>query len=121
MILQAQFKCRLCIFFCLVLQSWSFSLEPRKVSQVYLMATAADEKETSDIREVSDDVSPPSPEWGASYIGGDPCGSKYNTDPHDAKIQKPGMPSDMKQRIAALAAKKRREQSKQTQKHDEEQ
>ena len=89
------------------------------MSQIYLMA-AADEKETSDISDVSDHVSPPSPEWGTSYIGGDPCGSKYNTDPHDAKIQKPGMPSDMKQRIAALAAKKLREQSKQTQKHDEE-
>jgi hypothetical protein len=119
MTLQAQFKFRLCIFFCLVLQSLSFSLEPRKVSQIYLMA-AADEKDTSDISDVSDDVSPPSPEWGTSYIGGDPCGSKYNTDPHDAKIQKPGMPSDMKQRIAALAAKKLREQSKQTQKHDKE-
>ena len=26
-------------------------------------------------------------EWGVSYIGGDPCGSKYNTDPFDAQVQ----------------------------------
>lgn len=52
---------------------------------------------------------PPTPEWGVSYIGGDPCGSKYNTDPHDAKVDEPGMPSDMKARIAALAEKKLRE------------
>jgi len=45
-------------------------------------------------------------EWGVSFIGGDPCGSKYNDDPFDAQVQKPGMPDDMKARIAALAAKK---------------
>ncbi|KAL3782972.1 hypothetical protein HJC23_003128 [Cyclotella cryptica] len=45
--------------------------------------------------------------YGVSYIGGDPCGSKYNDDPFDASkdVVKPGMPDDMKDRIAALAAK----------------
>lgn len=35
---------------------------------------------------------PPEPkvEYGVSYIGGDPCGSKYNNDPFDAQVQKPG-------------------------------
>jgi len=57
--------------------------------------------------------SPQQPEWGVSYIGGDPCGSKYNTDPHDAQVEKPGMPDDMKARIAALADKKRESQQEQ--------
>eukprot|EP00536_Pseudo-nitzschia_multiseries_P009886 jgi/Psemu1/288750/fgenesh1_pg.288_\ len=51
-------------------------------------------------------------EWGVSYIGGDPCGSKYNSDPFDKNpSDKPGMPDDMKARIAALAQKKLREES----------
>lgn len=49
-------------------------------------------------------------EWGVSYIGGDPCGSKLNDDPFDAaKSSKPGMPEDMKARIAALAEQKKRQ------------
>ena len=51
--------------------------------------------------------------YGVSYIGGDPCGSKYNDDPFDATKEdafKPGLPDDMKDRIAALAAKKAQEQ-----------
>ena len=52
----------------------------------------------------------PAVEWGVSYIGGDPCGSKYNSDPFDKKpSDKPGMPDDMKARIAALAEKKLKE------------
>jgi len=54
-------------------------------------------------------------EWGVSYIGGDPCGSKYNNDPFDAasKIQKPGMPDDMKARIEAMAERiRQKEQQK---------
>mmetsp|Transcript_17590 Transcript_17590/g.36648 ORF Transcript_17590/g.36648 Transcript_17590/m.36648 type:complete len:155 (+) Transcript_17590:38-502(+) len=46
-------------------------------------------------------------EYGISYIGGDPCGSKYNDDPFDATSKnnsfKPGFPDGMKDRIAALA------------------
>lgn len=53
-------------------------------------------------------------EWGVSYIGGDPCGSKYNDDPFDAskEVSKPGMPDSMKARIDAMAAKKLEEQGK---------
>ena len=50
--------------------------------------------------------------YGVSYIGGDPCGSKYNDDPFDSSAEnsfKPGLPDDMKDRIAALAAKKSQE------------
>mmetsp|Transcript_8307 Transcript_8307/g.20527 ORF Transcript_8307/g.20527 Transcript_8307/m.20527 type:complete len:129 (-) Transcript_8307:143-529(-) len=68
-----------------------------------------DAKEGSD-SEVS--VQTSTVEWGVSYIGGDPCGSKYNSDPFDKKpSDKPGMPDDMKARIAALAQKKLREES----------
>lgn len=49
---------------------------------------------------------PPPPQYGVSYIGGDPCGSKYNNDPFDVQVQKPGMPDDMKARIQALVDKK---------------
>ena len=46
-------------------------------------------------------------EYGVSYIGGDPCGSKYNDDPFDAASNRaavsPGFPIDMKKRIEALA------------------
>ena len=54
----------------------------------------------------------PAVEWGVSYIGGDPCGSKLNSDPFDTKpSDRPGMPDDMKARIAALAEKKLKEAS----------
>jgi len=49
---------------------------------------------------------PQTSEYGVSYIGGDPCGSKYNDDPFDTQVTKPGMPDDMKARIKALAHKK---------------
>ena len=50
--------------------------------------------------------------YGVSYIGGDPCGSKYNDDPFDAaaQISKPGMPDDAKERIRLLAEKMKRKQ-----------
>jgi hypothetical protein len=54
----------------------------------------------------------PKVEYGVSYIGGDPCGSKYNDDPFDRKMQRPGMPDDMKARIQALADKKVAEEEK---------
>ena len=47
-----------------------------------------------------------SAQYGVSYIGGDPCGSKYNNDPFDVQVQKPGMPDSMKARIQALVDKK---------------
>lgn len=69
---------------------------------------------------VTESDNAPQPEWGASYIGGDPCGSKYNTDPHDARVEKPGMPDDMKARIAALAEKKLRESQQRQEEEKEE-
>ena len=50
--------------------------------------------------------------YGVSYIGGDPCGSKYNDDPFDAAVQitKPGMPDDAKERIRLLAEKLKRKE-----------
>ncbi|OEU10698.1 hypothetical protein FRACYDRAFT_246451 [Fragilariopsis cylindrus CCMP1102] len=60
----------------------------------------------------NDDDSSIEAEWGVSYIGGDPCGSKYNDDPFDANksaSNKPGFPDDMKARIQALAEQKLRE------------
>jgi hypothetical protein len=45
-----------------------------------------------------DDAQPKAEHW-VSYIGGDPCGSKYNDDPFDLQGQTPGMPDNMKARI----------------------
>mmetsp|Transcript_43328 Transcript_43328/g.44017 ORF Transcript_43328/g.44017 Transcript_43328/m.44017 type:complete len:146 (+) Transcript_43328:84-521(+) len=83
-----------------------------------------DETTTNDkTAEIIVEVEEAEVEWGVSYIGGDPCGSKYNNDPFDASNKssstgtgdnntssKPGMPDDMKARIQALAEKKLREQ-----------
>lgn len=60
----------------------------------------------SQIAVAEEDDAPPQAEYGVSYIGGDPCGSKYNDDPFDVQVQKPGMPDDMKARIQALVDKK---------------
>ena len=68
----------------------------------------SDEKLISEVNEI---------EWGVSYIGGDPCGSKYNDDPFDANkssSNKPGFPDDMKARIQALAEKKLRERERES-------
>jgi len=58
--------------------------------------------------------------YGVSYIGGDPCGSKYNDDPFDTQVQKPGMPDDMKARIQALVDKKVVEEKQQAKQKQEE-
>ncbi len=69
-------------------------------------------KENDEVDSADNDESKPTVEWGVSYIGGDPCGSKYNSDPFDKKpSDKPGMPEDMKARIAALARTKLEEES----------
>ena len=68
----------------------------------------SDVKVLSEVKEV---------EWGVSYIGGDPCGSKYNDDPFDANkssSNKPGFPDDMKARIQALAEQKLRERERES-------
>ena len=53
----------------------------------------------------------PQANYGVSFMGGDPCGSKYNDDPFDAAKgeRKPGIPDDVKARIAALAEQKKKE------------
>mmetsp|Transcript_1455 Transcript_1455/g.2212 ORF Transcript_1455/g.2212 Transcript_1455/m.2212 type:complete len:111 (+) Transcript_1455:60-392(+) len=63
---------------------------------------------TNVYQEKEDECQKDSTEWGVSYIGGDPCGSKYNNDPFDTE-SKPGFPDDMKSRIEALAEKKKLE------------
>lgn len=57
-------------------------------------------------------VTPETATYGVSFMGGDPCGSKYNDDPFDATNEnaKPGIPDDVKARIAALAEQKKKEQ-----------
>mmetsp|Transcript_48332 Transcript_48332/g.117057 ORF Transcript_48332/g.117057 Transcript_48332/m.117057 type:complete len:160 (-) Transcript_48332:105-584(-) len=77
--------------------------------QILFAATDDDEDKTTagavDVNVDVDDVQPKA-EYGVSYIGGDPCGSKLNDDPFDTQVQKPGMPDDMKNRIQALVEKK---------------
>lgn len=69
--------------------------------------TAHQQSETNDDNNIQQQQQQPqTSEYGVSYIGGDPCGSKYNDDPFDAQVTKPGMPDDMKARIKALAHKK---------------
>jgi len=80
-------------------------------SGIFLTADEEGQKEL-----IQDDTNEESPAvYGVSYIGGDPCGSKYNDDPFDKASQesfKPGLPDDMKARIAALAAKKVQDREK---------
>ena len=72
---------------------------------------AAEEKQQQELIQDDTDKESTTAVYGVSYIGGDPCGSKYNDDPFDAKQNfKPGLPDDMKDRIATLAAKKALEQ-----------
>ena len=47
-------------------------------------------------------------QFGVSYIGGDPCGSEYNTDPHDAQVEKPGMAAKLFSLLKARKAQKER-------------
>ena len=70
----------------------------------------ANQSQATDI--VSIDNVEPQAVYGVSYIGGDPCGSKYNDDPFDAaaQITKPGMPDAAKERIRLLAEKMKRKQ-----------
>lgn len=75
-------------------------------------ATTANNNEDTDDTISQDDVdNKPAVEWGVSYIGGDPCGSKLNSDPFDKNpSDKPGLPDDMRARIEALAQKKLQEE-----------
>ena len=71
-------------------------------------ASDSDSDSESDSGGTDGDQEAPDPRYGISYIGGDPCGSRYNDDPHDAKVERPGMPDDMKARIEAMAAERTR-------------
>lgn len=94
--------------------SQGFILRPQRSSQLRTATTiptasfaTADDNNSND--SILEDPSY-EPQYGVSFIGGDPCGSKLNTDPHDAQIEKPGMPDSMKARIQALADKRKREE-----------
>mmetsp|Transcript_28950 Transcript_28950/g.58744 ORF Transcript_28950/g.58744 Transcript_28950/m.58744 type:complete len:229 (-) Transcript_28950:175-861(-) len=68
---------------------------------------SSDDSSDTSIVNVDGEVQPKAV-YGVSYIGGDPCGSKYNDDPFDAAANsdsnsKPGMPDDAKERIRLLA------------------
>ena len=76
-----------------------------------------DSKDSNNI--VNIDNVEPRAVYGVSYIGGDPCGSKYNDDPFDAAAQsdssRPGMPDDAKERIRLLAERMKRKQEEEAQ------
>mmetsp|Transcript_27845 Transcript_27845/g.42639 ORF Transcript_27845/g.42639 Transcript_27845/m.42639 type:complete len:127 (-) Transcript_27845:206-586(-) len=94
------------------------SLSARSFSATTQLRDSSSKAEPSDETDSSscgnDNKQQQQQEWGVSYIGGDPCGSKYNDDPFDAaeKISKPGMPDDMKARIQAMAEQKLKEAEK---------
>jgi hypothetical protein len=75
---------------------------------------AANSKDDKDSNIVNIDNVEPRAVYGVSYIGGDPCGSKYNDDPFDAAARsdssRPGMPDDAKERIRLLAERMKRKQ-----------
>ena len=88
--------------------AWSPSLDLPSRSIPRSVLLFADRPDSERIKNESENESTDT-SFGVSYIGGDPCGSKYNSDPFDASKEnafKPGFPDDMKARIAALAAKK---------------
>ena len=77
-------------------------------------ANSKDDDDSKDSNIVNIDNVEPRAVYGVSYIGGDPCGSKYNDDPFDAAAQsdssRPGMPDDAKERIRLLAEKMKKKQ-----------
>ena len=77
-----------------------------------------DSKDSNNI--VNIDNVEPRAVYGVSYIGGGPCGSKYNDDPFDAAAvqgdsSRPGMPDDAKERIRLLAERMKRKQEEEAQ------
>lgn len=94
------------------------SVERRR--KVYYDVACRSKEEDSDSTsdEIDLIVEPKAAEYGVSYIGGDPCGSKYNNDPFDTQVTKPGMPDDMKMRIKALAEQKKKSMRKSNAQND---
>ena len=82
-------------------------------------ANSKDDDDSKDSTIVNIDNVEPRAVYGVSYIGGDPCGSKYNDDPFDAAAQsdssRPGMPDDAKERIRLLAERMKRKQEEEAQ------
>jgi hypothetical protein len=95
-----------------VAQSFVVVPPPQILSRATPLQLQGSESSASNDDETAIIVQEPTAEYGVSYIGGDPCGSKYNNDPFDAQVQKPGMPDDMKARIQALVDKKVAEENK---------
>mmetsp|Transcript_22316 Transcript_22316/g.27357 ORF Transcript_22316/g.27357 Transcript_22316/m.27357 type:complete len:107 (-) Transcript_22316:79-399(-) len=82
--------------------SWTIHLTPLQNRKHSITVLNAEERS---------DENNDSSSYGVSWIGGDPCASKYNNDPFDTQVTKPGMPQDMKERIQALAEKKIKEKA----------
>ena len=82
-------------------------------------AANSNDDDSKDSNIVNIDNVEPRAVYGVSYIGGDPCGSKYNDDPFDAAAQsnsdRPGMPDDSKERIRLLAERMKRKQEEEAQ------
>ena len=106
---------RVCFLVSTVVQVHAWTLSSNLPCHRSAIATAvwATDKDTSTSASDQEDdpiVVVPQASYGVSFMGGDPCGSKYNDDPFDAtKEKKPGIPDDMKARIAALAEQKKKE------------
>ena len=93
------------------------TIRPLTFSSIQVTAAAAvtsnDNDKQDEQTEIIDlDEVQPQAVYGVSYIGGDPCGSKYNDDPFDSRADnsKPGMPDDAKERIRLLAEKFKKKQ-----------
>ena len=93
------------------LENGVFTTRNQQCRGVFSMSSSDDKNEPPpSLITVDDDGNYYEPKYGVSFIGGDPCGSKYNTDPHDAQVEKPGMPNSMKARIQYLAEKLKRKE-----------
>lgn len=95
---------------------WSATIQFHRHPSLKITTTRLGKQDNADssdpITQIMDTVDTQPAAFGVSYIGGDPCGSRYNDDPFDASkdVVKPGMPDEMKDRIAAMAAEMLRKQ-----------
>ena len=109
--------CTLCMICIDHLWAWSpmyLSQQSSRHGRSIFLATDDDDDGGESDKIVQDNTNQQSTAsvYGVSYIGGDPCGSKYNNDPFDASKEefKPGLPDNMKDRIEAMAAVKLQEE-----------
>ena len=88
-------------------QAWS---RPSPFRMRVPFLSLAEEEPSNEQLPIQEEAVIPQANYGVSFMGGDPCGSKYNDDPFDAtKDKNPGIPDDVKARIAALAEQKKKE------------